>query len=67
MGRRAPGQGWSGVTFKAGARIGAGAIFLPGVVVGEQAVVGAGAVVTRDVPAGTLVLGAPARVVRELA
>lgn len=46
--------------------VGGRAVVLPGVTVGERAVVGAGAVVTRDVPAGTLVLGNPARVVREL-
>lgn len=49
-----------------GASIGAGAIFLPGVSVGEGAMVGAGAVVTKDVPAFTVVIGNPARVVREV-
>jgi acetyltransferase-like isoleucine patch superfamily enzyme len=43
-----------------GASIGAGAIILPGVRIGRFALVGAGAVVTRDVPAYTLVLGMPA-------
>ncbi|MQX98753.1 sugar O-acetyltransferase [Sinorhizobium medicae] len=42
--------------------IGGGAIILPGVTVGDQAVVGAGSVVTRDVPAGAKVMGSPARV-----
>jgi acetyltransferase-like isoleucine patch superfamily enzyme len=46
--------------------IGAAAIVLQGVTVGEDAVVGAGSVVSRDVPAATLVAGAPARVVRSL-
>jgi maltose O-acetyltransferase len=42
--------------------IGGGAIVLPGVTVGDDAVVGAGSVVTRDVPAGVTVVGNPARV-----
>ena len=46
-----------------GASIGAGAIILPGLVVGEFAMVGAGALVTRDIPAYGLVLGNPARLV----
>lgn len=44
----------------AGAYLGAGAIVLPGVTIGERAVVAAGAVVTRDVPANTVVAGIPA-------
>jgi len=46
---------------KKGARIGANAVILPGVVVGEGAVVGAGSVVTRDVGDGETVAGNPAR------
>ncbi|WBX91092.1 sugar O-acetyltransferase [Achromobacter mucicolens] len=42
--------------------IGGGAIILPGVTVGDDAIIGAGSVVTRDVPAGTKVVGNPARV-----
>lgn len=41
--------------------IGGGAIILPGVTIGDEAVVGAGSVVTRDVPAGATVMGNPAR------
>lgn len=48
-----------------GARVGAGAILLPGVRIGRNAFVGAGAVVTRDVPENALVLGVPARIVGE--
>ncbi len=46
--------------------IGAGAILLPGVRIGLGAIVGAGSVVTRDVPPGTIVAGNPARIVRDL-
>ena len=42
--------------------IGAGALILPGVTLGDDAVIGAGSVVTRDVPAGATVVGNPARV-----
>ena len=48
------------------ASIGSGATVLCGVTVGEGAIVGAGSVVTRDVPAWTVVVGNPARVVRRL-
>ncbi|MFC1963376.1 DapH/DapD/GlmU-related protein [Chloroflexota bacterium] len=50
-----------GPTIKKGARIGANAVLLPGIVVGEEAVVGSGAVVTKDVLAETTVVGNPAR------
>jgi acetyltransferase-like isoleucine patch superfamily enzyme len=49
-----------------GAWIAAGATILQGVTVGDDAVVAAGAVVTKDVPPRTLVAGVPARVIREL-
>jgi carbonic anhydrase/acetyltransferase-like protein (isoleucine patch superfamily) len=55
-----------GATLKDGCLIGIGAIVLNGVTVGEEALVAAGSVVTRDVPAGVLVMGAPAQVKREL-
>ena len=47
-----------------GASIGTGAILMGGVTVGERAMVGAGAVVTRDVAAGAVVAGVPARLIR---
>jgi acetyltransferase-like isoleucine patch superfamily enzyme len=53
-----------GPTIKRGARIGGGAVLLPGIVVGEEAFVGAGAVVLRDVPARAVVVGNPARQIR---
>jgi acetyltransferase-like isoleucine patch superfamily enzyme len=52
---------------KRGASIGSNATVLCGVTIGEGAIVGAGSVVTRDVPAHTIVVGNPARVLRELA
>jgi acetyltransferase-like isoleucine patch superfamily enzyme len=56
-----------GPTIRRGARVGGGAILLPGVEVGEEAFVGAGAVVTKDVPPRKLVVGSPARVLRDVA
>jgi acetyltransferase-like isoleucine patch superfamily enzyme len=53
-----------GPTLRRGARIGGGAILCPGVEIGEEAFVGAGAVVTKDVPPGVVVVGSPARVLR---
>jgi acetyltransferase-like isoleucine patch superfamily enzyme len=49
-----------------GAKIGANATILPGVTIGDYALVGAGAVVVRDVPAGAVVVGNPARTVRSI-
>lgn len=50
-------------TVKRGASIGGGAVILPGVTVGERAMVGAGGVVTKSVPNGAIVLGNPAQVI----
>jgi acetyltransferase-like isoleucine patch superfamily enzyme len=55
-----------GPTIRRGARVGGAAILLPGIEVGEEAFVGAGAVVTKDVPARAVVVGNPARQIREV-
>jgi acetyltransferase-like isoleucine patch superfamily enzyme len=55
-----------GPTVEVRARIGANATLLPGVRIGREALVGAGAVVTRDVAPGTVVAGNPARVVNRI-
>ncbi|MEX2612823.1 MAG: hypothetical protein WD380_04535, partial [Gaiellaceae bacterium] len=56
-----------GPTIRRGARVGGGAILCPRIVIGEEAFVGAGAVVTKDVPPRMIVVGNPARVLREVA
>jgi acetyltransferase-like isoleucine patch superfamily enzyme len=56
----------AGPVIRKGAKVGANATILPGVVVGENALVGAGAVVVHHVPAGAVVVGNPARVIREI-
>jgi UDP-2-acetamido-3-amino-2,3-dideoxy-glucuronate N-acetyltransferase len=55
-----------GPTIRRGARVGGGAVLCPGVEVGEEAFVGAGAVVVKDVPPRVVVVGNPARVLREV-
>jgi acetyltransferase-like isoleucine patch superfamily enzyme len=55
-----------GPTIRRGARIGAGAVLLPGIEIGAEAFVGAGAVVLADVPARAVVVGNPARQIREV-
>jgi len=56
----------SPVHIKRGAWIGAGAIILPGITIGECSIVAAGAVVTKDVPPYTMVAGVPAKVIKGL-
>ena len=53
-------------TVRRGASIGGGAVLLPGISVGESAIVGAGAVVTKSVPPKVIVAGNPAQVIRKL-
>jgi acetyltransferase-like isoleucine patch superfamily enzyme len=55
-----------GPTVRRGARVGGGAVLLPGIEVGEEAFIGAGALVLRDVPARAVVVGNPARQIREV-
>jgi acetyltransferase-like isoleucine patch superfamily enzyme len=56
-----------GPTIRRGARIGAAAVLLPGIEIGEEAFVGAGAVVLSDVPPRAVVVGNPARRIRDVA
>jgi acetyltransferase-like isoleucine patch superfamily enzyme len=66
MARHGPDMQLRGAILRRACRVGAGAVLTPGVEVGEEAFVAAGAIVTRDVPARAVVMGAPARVVREV-
>lgn len=56
---------FKGVTLKNGGRIGGRAVILPGIVIGEDAVIGAGSVVTRNVPPRQVVVGVPAKYFRD--
>ena len=56
----------AGVKLRRACRVGGGVVLVPGVEIGEEAFVGAGAVVVRDVPARKLVVGNPARVLRDV-
>ncbi len=67
IGRPGPEGQLRGPTLKRGCRVGGGAVLVPGVTVGEEAFVAAGAVVTNDVPPRAVVMGVPARVVRRVA
>jgi acetyltransferase-like isoleucine patch superfamily enzyme len=64
--RHGPDYELEGVALRRACRIGGGAVLLPGVEVAEEALVAAGAVVTRDVPPRAVVMGVPARQVREV-
>jgi acetyltransferase-like isoleucine patch superfamily enzyme len=55
-----------GIVLKRNCWIGANSVILPGVTVGENSVVAAGSVVTKDVPADTVVAGVPARVIKKV-
>jgi acetyltransferase-like isoleucine patch superfamily enzyme len=66
MSRHGPQYRLRGARLRRACRVGGGAVLLPGVEVGEEAFVAAGAVVTRDVPPRTVVMGVPARPVREV-
>jgi acetyltransferase-like isoleucine patch superfamily enzyme len=66
MGRHPPTEGLSAPVFRRACRIGGGAVIAPGVEIGAEAFVAAGAVVTQDVPARAVVMGVPARIVRQV-
>ncbi len=66
MGRHPRGEPLRGPVFRRACRVGGGVVLVPGVEIGEEAFVAAGALVTRDVPARAVVMGVPARVVREV-
>jgi UDP-2-acetamido-3-amino-2,3-dideoxy-glucuronate N-acetyltransferase len=66
LGRHEPGIRLRGVVLRRACRIGAGALLLPGVEIGEEAVVAGGAVVRHDVPPRRIAMGVPARLVGEV-
>ncbi len=66
MGRHPAGQPLVGTVFRRACRVGGGAVLVPGVVIGSEAFVAAGAVVTRDVGEREVVMGVPARPVRRV-
>ncbi len=66
MGRHGPGEALLGPTLRRACRVGGGVVLGPGVEIGEEAFVAAGAVVVRNVAPRAVVMGVPARVVREV-
>jgi UDP-2-acetamido-3-amino-2,3-dideoxy-glucuronate N-acetyltransferase len=66
MARHGSGIPLRGAILRRACRVGGGTVLTPGIEIGEEAFVAAGAVVTRDVPARGVVMGAPARLVREV-
>jgi acetyltransferase-like isoleucine patch superfamily enzyme len=66
MNRHGPETQLRGATLRRACRVGGGSVLTPGVEIGEEAFVAAGAVVTRDVPPRGVAIGVPARVVREV-
>jgi acetyltransferase-like isoleucine patch superfamily enzyme len=66
MGRHPRGAPLEGAIFRRACRVGGGAVIVPGAEIGEEAFVAAGAVVTGDVPPRAVVMGVPARIVREV-
>jgi acetyltransferase-like isoleucine patch superfamily enzyme len=66
MDRHGPETPLRGATLKRGCRVGGGVVLTPGVVIGEEAFIAAGAVVVRDVPDRAVVMGVPGRVARQV-
>jgi acetyltransferase-like isoleucine patch superfamily enzyme len=66
MGRHGLETPLRGAILRRACRVGGGAVLTPGVEIGEEAFVAAGAVVTRDVPPRAVVMGVPARILREV-
>lgn len=64
--REGHGKNLSGPTFKYGSRIGGGSVIMQGVTIGKNSLVGAGSVVTKDVPPKTVVVGNPAKFLRNV-
>jgi len=57
---------FKGITVKRGGRIGANAVILPGKTIGEDAMIAVGSVVTKDIPPRKVVMGSPARIIRDV-